>query len=1015
MYNKINIVYITDDNYINTTIMSIFSLFKTIKKRCNVYVLCDFSKQDSYDIVKNSCNEFNIKLINASNYIEQYKKNIVEYRHVTVSAILKFFLAEIFIDQDYLLYLDSDTIINKDITDLFNIDINSNYAAVVKDTLYFVNRNHLNKFNINNKYYFNSGVMFLNLKKLREDKISKKLVEYKLSHNSNFMDQDAFNAVLGSNVKYISWKYNFLPFYTKRLNLDSLSYMFDYDFRHKDLKEIIDDSIIIHFGGPDKPWKYNQGILSAMCLSYMSMANISVPKLNNLPYYENFKFPCSPAISVLIPCLNSDLYLCECIESIINQTFQDIEIIFIDAGSTDNTLNIINKYAKKDYRIHIIHSKIKSYGHQLNLGLNAAKGEYIAIVESDDYISNKMFEEQYYIAKKYKVDFIKANYKIFYGIPSERKFTYIDIDKSKKFYNKVVNARKNLEIFNTNLVIWTGIYNKAFLDKNKIRFNESLGASYQDNGFYFQTYCMADKIWFMTNDYYRLRRDNPNSSVKNKNKVYAMCDEYKFIEKFVKENFPDDKKIYRIYLKKKKQNYLWNLTRIAEEYKKEFLKKFSADFKNDLINGDICTPFFSKQEIETVTKIVKDSDNYYKEYTNIRLDNIKNRLIKWYLIKTNSSLDLNAPKTYNEKIQWLKLYDSTIRKTYFSDLLSIKNIMKIVLGEQYIQNPLCVYKNEQYIDFDLLPKKFIIYCSHGENYKIVVSDKDKIDIDVIKLKLRGWLSEDYSEINGFELYYKNINPYIIVDDLNELLLSSIDYYLWCFDGKTEFIQVLDNKEMKSAFYDTHWKRKNFLFMPYTSAYDIPIPDFLDELIDLGNKASKSFAHVIVNFKIIKSKIYFKKLLFSYNSGIVHWENEEMNIKMGEFINLPTNIYNVFTKKYQTDEEYLSYISNLDYNNKNKSLTQSFINKENSLNNNLIKNKQNKYISKIDIGDLNIFDKIKECNFEKIKILGINFIRKEKYFDREHLFFFNIPIYYKRIKHDIIRKRILFFNIYEKNK
>lgn len=1019
MKNKTNIVYITDDNYVNVTIMSVYSLFSVINKKYNVFILYDFADYNNYDKIKKSCEKFDIKYINASSYVEQYKKIIPEHRHVSVSALLKFFLAEIFTNEDYLLYLDSDIIVRKNLESLFSVEIENNYAAVVKDTIYYVNRKHLEKFDIKNKYYFNSGVMFFNLKKMREDNISEKLISYKLNHDSNFMDQDAFNAVIGGNVYYLSWKYNFLPFYTKRLNLESLSCVFDFNFTNKNLQDIFDESIILHLGGPDKPWKYNQGTLSSICLTYMEKAGLPIPSLQELPTFH-YDYPHSPAISVLIPCLNSDSYLQECIESILNQTFQDIEIIFIDAGSTDNTLNIIKKYKENDYRIHVINSKIKSYGHQLNLGIDAAKGEYISILESDDYISNKMFEEQYSIARKYNIDFIKANYQIFYGIPEERKFTYINIDKSKNFYNKVLNARKNLDIFNTNLVIWTGIYRKSFLNKNKIRFNESLGASYQDNGFYFQTYCLAEKIWFMSNDYYRLRRDNPNSSVKNKSKIYAMCDEYKFIEEFVKKRFSHDKNIYRMYLKKKKQNYLWNLTRIAEEFKIEFLNRFGADFKSDLINGDICTPFFSKQEIETVTKIVENSEAYYREYTEIRLENLKKRLISWYLKNTKENLNLDYPKTYNEKIQWIKLYASTNRKTHFSDIITVRNIMKEILGDQYIRNPICIYKNEQYIDFNALPSKFVIQCSHGENYKIIIKDKNKIDEKNIKLKLRGWLSEDYSEINGFELYYKNIIPYIVIDEYNDTNLSSIDYKLWCFDGKTKLIQVTNEREKSTVFYDTEWKYQNLLYDEYSQTLEIPKPSYLKELIELGDKASRSFSHVIVNFKVIENKIYFEKLLFSYMSGILEWKSKEMNIKMGEFIKLPTIYYNIFTKEFY----------NQNINSKIDILTTN-LNLENTKNEEKIVNEQNEQFllenNKIDYTNKNKINNIKFCVFkfcifnkeeksdkicikEKLNILGFDFIRKERYIDREYIFLCNMPIYYKKIREDTIVKRILFFKI-----
>lgn len=105
-----------------------------------------------------------------------------------------------------------------------------------------------------------------------------------------------------------------------------------------------------------------------------------------------------PKVSVLIPSLNVAPYIEECLQSVINQSLKDIEIICIDANSTDGTLEILKDYAKKDSRIKLIVSEKKSYGYQMNLGLKAARGEYIGIVESDDYIKPLMFERLYRVA-----------------------------------------------------------------------------------------------------------------------------------------------------------------------------------------------------------------------------------------------------------------------------------------------------------------------------------------------------------------------------------------------------------------------------------------------------------------------------------------------------------------------------------------------------------------------------------------------------------------------------------------
>lgn len=140
---------------------------------------------------------------------------------------------------------------------------------------------------------------------------------------------------------------------------------------------------------------------------------------------ENLKFDRQnandlPKVTVVIPCLNSIDYLCTCVDSVINQTLSNIEIICVDAGSTDGTLETLQEYVAIDHRLHIIHSPKKSYGYQMNLGFQAARGEYIGIVESDDYVEPVMFEKLYNLAKSNHLDLAKSGFFNHYSEPVAR-------------------------------------------------------------------------------------------------------------------------------------------------------------------------------------------------------------------------------------------------------------------------------------------------------------------------------------------------------------------------------------------------------------------------------------------------------------------------------------------------------------------------------------------------------------------------------------------------------------------
>ena len=284
-------------------------------------------------------------------------------------------------------------------------------------------------------------------------------------------------------------------------------------------------------------------------------------------------------VSVILPSLNVAMYIEECMESVLRQSLQDIEIICVDAGSDDGTLEVLKKYAAADKRVKVILSDKKSYGYQLNLGIDAACGEYIGIVDTDDYVPEEMYGELYHKAKENKADFVKADFYRFTGNGCKRKKTLCRLTEDMSYYNRVINIEKEPECFLFPMNTWSGIYNKKFLSDHGIVHNESEGASFQDNGFWFQTFMYAKRAFFLNKPYYRNRRDNPASSVYSKDKVYCVCEEYRFIEDILNKErryFETYKYVFTyIYF----QVCKWNLYRIASAYRKDFLERFAEDFE----------------------------------------------------------------------------------------------------------------------------------------------------------------------------------------------------------------------------------------------------------------------------------------------------------------------------------------------------------------------------------------------------------------------------------------------------
>jgi glycosyltransferase involved in cell wall biosynthesis len=327
-----------------------------------------------------------------------------------------------------------------------------------------------------------------------------------------------------------------------------------------------------------------------------------------------------PKVSIILPIYNAEEYLEECLDSIINQTLKDIEIICVNDGSKDNSLAIIQKYASLDERIKIIDKSNSGYGHTMNIGLEKATGEYIGIVEPDDYIALDMYETLYNNAIEKDLDLVKADFYRFKGTIDNRTFFYAKLDLTDKYYNKILNPTENLDIFKLVMNTWSGIYKKSFIEKYHIRHNETAGASFQDNGFWFQTFMFAERVYFLNKPFYMNRRDNPNSSVKNRSKVFAMQHEYEFIRSIIEANKDILEKFIPIWTFKKFQNYYFTYRRIDETFEKEFLQVFQSEFKELLEKNEIDFNFFSNNEKEILLSIIKSPEKFrMKKFHNLSL------------------------------------------------------------------------------------------------------------------------------------------------------------------------------------------------------------------------------------------------------------------------------------------------------------------------------------------------------------------------------------------------------------
>ena len=312
-------------------------------------------------------------------------------------------------------------------------------------------------------------------------------------------------------------------------------------------------------------------------------------------------------VSIIVPTYNVEQYLSECMDSIIGQTLKDLEIICVNDGSTDSSLDILKKYAATDERVIIIDKKNEGYGCAMNDGLDRASGEYVGIVEPDDYVDLHMYEDLYRVAKEKDLDIVKADfYRFVRNKKGETLKTYDALSKDGTGYNEVIDPKKNDRIFRYVLNTWSGIYRRDFIEKYHIRHNTTPGASFQDNGFWFQTFCLAERVYFLNKPYYMNRRDNPNSSVKSREKVYCMNEEYKFIHKFL-DCHPDLKKRFIfVYYMQRFRNYFWTYSRIDRKFKGEYLEKMSVELNEAARNKELDREYFTPLEWKKICWIMKN-------------------------------------------------------------------------------------------------------------------------------------------------------------------------------------------------------------------------------------------------------------------------------------------------------------------------------------------------------------------------------------------------------------------------
>ncbi len=305
-----------------------------------------------------------------------------------------------------------------------------------------------------------------------------------------------------------------------------------------------------------------------------------------MPFEEN-----DTAISVLVPIYNVEKYLEECLDSLLAQTFTDFEVLLINDGSTDGSRDIIERYMDKDARFKVIDKENSGYGSSMNQGIDAARGAYVAILESDDFFEPDALQKLYFAITEARADVAKANFWFYWSTPEERNEPSDIVFKEMDGRVCCPSKDEDKTIFYQKPSIWSGMYRRAFLNEQNIRFLETPGASYQDASFNFKLFALAERAVYLHDYILHYRQDNEASSINNPGKVYCVCDEYAEMNRFLLEHPELDANLRGVNERMKFDSYMWNATRLSPELRDEFLeharKELLADREAGLIDESV--------------------------------------------------------------------------------------------------------------------------------------------------------------------------------------------------------------------------------------------------------------------------------------------------------------------------------------------------------------------------------------------------------------------------------------------
>lgn len=290
----------------------------------------------------------------------------------------------------------------------------------------------------------------------------------------------------------------------------------------------------------------------------------------------------------------------------------------------------------------------------------------------------------------------------------------------------------------------------------------------------------------------------------------------------------------------------------------------------------------SKEKRRLIEKIYFKISNYFYKISpklKVKMD---------YRLATGKKLNLEEPRDFNEKLQWLNLYEENEKKIQCTDKYEVRNYLKEKGMEEYLPKLLGEYTDANAINFEELPNKFVLKCTHGCGFNIICQNKETLNREQVKQKLNKWMQTDFGKMAG-EVHYSKIKPRIICEEFIDALGEEvpIDYKVHCFNGVPKFIMACTERfeRLKFIFYDLNWKRLEYQSKDWYSDKKVERPKGLEKMIEIAKEISKDFKFVRVDFYDVNGKVMIGELTFTPNAGRIKYMSDEALLEIGNMLDI----------------------------------------------------------------------------------------------------------------------------------